>query len=92
MYGGAKPRRMINVSQPNTSSTSYDLRRRRLVTSTPVPQSLSNRLTRLAGMDPGSSLRQQSMPVLEPDVLGAAGPSTPQTVTNDLLDLNESMV
>ena len=57
-HGGAKPRRMINVSQPNTSSMSYDLRRRRLVTSTPVPQSLANRLTRLAGMDPGSPLTQ----------------------------------
>ena len=33
-------------------------------------------------MDPGRPLTQQSMPVLEPDVLGAAGPSTPQTVTN----------
>ena len=62
------------------------------MTSTPVPQSLANRLTRLAGVDPGSSLTPQSLPVLEPDVLGAAGPFTPQTVTNDLLDLNESMM
>ena len=62
------------------------------MTSTPIPQSLANRLNRLAGIDPESPLTQQSMPVLELDVLGAAGPSTPQTVTNDLLDLNESMV